>query len=34
MYYSHEMMKSKVYYEPLIPFFRFLALEQDYLDKM
>jgi hypothetical protein len=29
-----EMMKYKVCYEPLVPFFRFLALEPEYLNKM
>jgi hypothetical protein len=30
----HEVTKYKLYYEPLVPFFQFLGLEQEYLDKM
>jgi hypothetical protein len=30
----HEMSKLKVYYQSLLPFFRFLGVEQEYLDKM
>ena len=31
---QYEMKKYKPFYEPLLPFFRFLGLEQEYLDQI